>query len=170
MPSEEVDGYMSRLIAGEEPELCIRLRKSGWKIWRIDVEMAQHDADIKKISQWWKRSIRTGYVYAERAYLHSSPSERYKVKQFRSPWIWTIAIPLSVVLLALLGTGRCGLFLLTIYPAQILRLTLKGNRTLRDNFLYALFLLLGRFPEMLGQCKFFMHRYRRGQARLIEYK
>jgi hypothetical protein len=32
------------------------------------------------------------------------------------------------------------------------------------------FLVLGKFPEMLGQMKFFLHRHLGGQSRLIEYK
>ena len=31
---EAVGGYRAQLIAGEEPELCVRLREIGWKIWR----------------------------------------------------------------------------------------------------------------------------------------
>jgi glycosyltransferase involved in cell wall biosynthesis len=29
----QVHGYRTDLIAGEEPELCLRLRTAGWKIW-----------------------------------------------------------------------------------------------------------------------------------------
>ncbi len=31
---EAVRGFRAQLIAGEEPELCLRLREAGWKIWR----------------------------------------------------------------------------------------------------------------------------------------
>src|SRR3712207_5830630 len=37
-------GYSSDLIAGEEPDLCLRLRRLGWRIRRIDAEMTLHDA------------------------------------------------------------------------------------------------------------------------------
>ncbi|MCI5179112.1 MAG: glycosyltransferase [Candidatus Electrothrix sp. AW3_4] len=166
---EEVDGFMSRLIAGEEPELCIRLRQVGWKIWRIDAEMALHHAEMKKFFQWWKRSVRTGYTFAEGAYLYGSLSERYNVKQSRSSWIWAVVIPLSV-LFTFLGIGSCGLLLLAIYPAQVLRLTLRGHRTRRENYLYALFLVLGKFPQLLGQIKFYLCQYQRSNPQLIEYK
>ncbi len=48
-----VGGYRDELIAGEEPELCVRLRASGWSIWRIDEEMTLHDAAITRFRQWW---------------------------------------------------------------------------------------------------------------------
>ena len=43
---DAVGGYRPQLIAGEEPELCLRLRERNWKIWRLDVEMTGHDAAI----------------------------------------------------------------------------------------------------------------------------
>ena len=36
---DAVGGFRPQLIAGEEPELCVRLRERGWKIWRLDAEM-----------------------------------------------------------------------------------------------------------------------------------
>ena len=63
---EQVKGFNPSLIAGEEPELCLRLRQQGWKILRIDAEMTLHDAQITRFSQWWRRSLRSGYAYAGR--------------------------------------------------------------------------------------------------------
>src|ERR1700686_613653 len=40
---EDVRGYRDDLIAGEEPELCVRLRAAGWRIWRLKSEMTVHD-------------------------------------------------------------------------------------------------------------------------------
>ena len=40
----QVVGFRDDLIAGEEPELCVRLRAKGWSIWRLDAEMTLHDA------------------------------------------------------------------------------------------------------------------------------
>ena len=51
-------GFRSSLIAGEEPELCLRLRKQGWKIWRLDAEMTEQDAAMKRFQQWCIRTVR----------------------------------------------------------------------------------------------------------------
>ena len=53
----EVGGFDARLIAGEEPELCVRLRQAGWTIWRIVAEMTIHDAATTRVFQWWKRNM-----------------------------------------------------------------------------------------------------------------
>jgi GT2 family glycosyltransferase len=76
-------GYRDSLIAGEEPELCVRLRAAGWKIWRLDRDMVWHDAAMTRWSQWWKRSKRAGHAFAEGAFLHGGPPERHYVAEAR---------------------------------------------------------------------------------------
>jgi glycosyltransferase involved in cell wall biosynthesis len=71
---QQVEGYNPALIAGEEPELCFRLRQQGWQIFRADAEMTLHDAQITSIGQWWKRAVRGGHAYAEVFWMHPSSS------------------------------------------------------------------------------------------------
>lgn len=162
-------GYQADLIAGEEPELCVRLRAAGWRIWRLDREMARHDAAITRFSQWWKRTLRSGYGYAQGADLHGAPPERLWVRESRSAWFWGLGIPAAVFALVP-WCGTWALVLLLLYPLQIVRLAMRGGRTARENWWRALFLVLGKFPEMVGQLKFLMHRCLAGKSRLIEYK
>ncbi|MGI9623736.1 MAG: glycosyltransferase, partial [Acidimicrobiales bacterium] len=60
-----VDGFDEGLIAGEEPDLCRRMREIGYKIMHIDLAMTLHDLDMHHFSQYWKRGVRTGHAYAE---------------------------------------------------------------------------------------------------------
>ena len=162
-------GYCARLIAGEEPELCVRLRASGWRIWHVAKEMTLHDAAILHFGQWWQRNLRGGYAFAEGADMHGAPPERHWMRESYSIRIWGAGIPL-VVLAIVTSWGIWGLSLLLIYPLQIVRLAVRGERSARENWLRATFLMLGKFPELLGQLKFMAHRYAGGQPRLIEYK
>lgn len=166
---EKVSGYRADLIGGEEPELCVRLRAAGWRIWRLDKEMALHDAAMTRFGQWWKRAKRSGYGFAEGASLHGAPPERHWVRESRSAWFWGLGIPVGVFGLAL-WWGVLALVLLLIYPLQIVRLAVRGRRTPRENWWRAVFLVFGKFPEMLGQLKFLTHRCLGRQSRLIEYK
>ena len=166
---ESVGGYRADMIAGEEPELCVRLRSSGWKIWRLGEEMTLHDAAMGRIGQWWKRNKRAGYAYAHGAYLHATPSERHGVKQSRSAWIWGLGIPVLTIGL-ILWCSVWGFALLLIYPLQIVRLALRGTRSAHENWWRALFLVLGKFPELAGQINFLYNRLSGKTARLIEYK
>ena len=164
-----VQGFRAGMIAGEEPELCVRLRAAGWRIWRLDAEMARHDAAMMHFRQWWVRSLRSGYSYALGADLHGAPPERHRVRERRSAWFWGLGVPAAAGALAL-AWGPWALLLLLAYPLQLARLAMRGGRASRENWWRAAFLVLGKFPEMLGQVKFLTHRYLGGRARLIEHK
>ena len=166
---EQVGGFRDSLIAGEEPELCVRLRAAGWKIWRMGMEMTLHDAAILRIGQWWKRAKRCGYAYAEGAHLHGAPPERHYVKATSSVWVWGLGIPAAAVSMSIY-LGVWGLSILLVYPAQIIRLALKSKRSIQENWWGALFLVLGKFPEVVGQLTYMINRFSRRTARLIEYK
>jgi len=163
------NGYRASLIAGEEPELCVRLRAAGWRIWRLDKEMTLHDAAMTRFGQWWKRTLRSGYAFAQGAALHGAPPERHWVRESRSTWFWGLVIPL-VTLVVFLWIGTWAAALLLVYPLQVLRLFLRGRRSPRENFWRAAFLVLGKFPEMLGQVMFIFNRAFGNRSRLIEYK
>ena len=60
-----INGYDETLIAGEEPEMCRRMRERGWKILHADRPMTGHDLAMTRWSQYWRRAMRTGYAYAE---------------------------------------------------------------------------------------------------------
>jgi hypothetical protein len=166
---EAEGGYRADLIAGEEPELCVRLRAVGWKVWRLDAEMALHDAAMMRFGQWWIRALRGGYAFAEGAHLHGAPPEWHWVRESRSAWFWGLGIPVFTVSL-IIWLGASGLVMLLIYPLQITRLALRGTRAVRENWWRALFLVLGKFPEAMGQMKFLYNRMVGKTARLIEYK
>lgn len=168
---EAVGGYRDTIIAGEEPELCVRLRAAGWRIWRLADEMTAHDAAMTQISQWWKRTMRTGWTYAEGAALHGAPPERHKVRESRSVWLWGMGIPLALVAAALLWSPWWLAGLLVIYPLQMLRLFFRvEGPTVRARAWRAVFLVLGKFAELAGQVKYVLQRWSGRQARLIEYK
>ena len=114
----QVGGYRDDLIAGEEPELCVRLRAAGWKIWRLDAEMTLHDAAMTRFGQWWRRNVRAGYAYAEGVRLHGAPPERHWVREWRSAWFWGAGLPLAIVLFAAI-VGPVALWAFAIYPLQV---------------------------------------------------
>jgi hypothetical protein len=165
----QAKGYRASLIAGEEPELCVRLRAVGWKIWCIDQEMTLHDAAILRFGQWWKRTTRTGYAFAEGAALHGAPPARHWVQQSRSAWVWGVLIPL----MTLLGAAFFKLWalcLLVIYPLQFVRIFLSARAKVPGPGWYALLLVIGKFPECVGQLQFVRDRLLGKKSGLIEYK
>ncbi|WP_283188342.1 glycosyltransferase family 2 protein [Pseudomonas sp. PMCC200344] len=165
----EASGFRPGLIAGEEPELCVRLRGNGWKVWRLGEEMTLHDATMTRFGQWWQRTLRGGYAFAEGAFLHGAAPEQHWLRESRRAWFWGLGVPLATVIASLV-LGWFGLLVLLVYPLQVVRLARGGDRSRRENWLRAFFLVLGKFPEMLGQVKFLLNRFGAGKTALIEYK
>lgn len=160
---QNVGGYNPSLVAGEEPELCVRLRQAGWKIWRLDAEMTWHDAALNRFSQWWTRARRAGHAYAEGAALHGAPPERHNVAQTRRALFWGAALPLVIVI---------GIF---VTPWATLLVGLWGVKVLRliqnkVDLERAIFLTLGNFPEALGVLSYYRNRLLGAETKLIEYK
>lgn len=166
---EAVAGYRDELIAGEEPEMCIRLRAAGWRIWRLDCEMTRHDAAMTHFSQWWRRSLRAGYAFAQGAYLHGSSPERFWVWESRRAWLFGVWVPIACLLFGL-AFGPWGWTAWLVYPAYLLQKIVRGPGPLRDRTRLALFYVLAMFPQGLGQLKFLRDRLAGRQARIIEYK
>jgi GT2 family glycosyltransferase len=166
-----VGGYRDGLIAGEDPELSVRLRAAGWRIWRLDREMVLHDADMTHFRQWWRRALRAGYAYAQNAHLHGASSGHPFVWETRRAWLFGIWLPIVCVFSVLLF-GFWGLALWLIYPFEIFRKTTRNrNRgALRDRALLDLFLVLSRFAEGMGQIRYLRDRLFGRQSRLIEYR
>ena len=165
---EQVGGFRANLIAGEEPELCFRLRALGWVVWCLDHEMAVHDAAMTKFSQWWRRCMRAGHAFAEGAALHGASPERHWVREARSARLWALGIPF-VVLVALLVLGPLAAWALLVYPLQVARLALRSTAP-PHRWAGAFFLVLGKFPEAIGQLKYFWSRASGSRPRLIEHK
>jgi GT2 family glycosyltransferase len=164
-----VGGFRDSLIAGEEPELCVRIRASGWKVYRLGEEMTLHDAAMTRFSQWWKRSVRAGYAFAEGAHLHGAPPERHWVRESRRALLWGAALP-ALIAIAALVAGPAALLLLLAYPAQVIRLAARDHGPPGRRAASAIFTVIGKFAEVTGQFQFMLRSLRGEPARLIEYK
>lgn len=165
---EKVSGFRDDMIAGEEPELCARLRGAEWTVWRLDCEMTRHDANILTFRQWWRRSLRCGYAYAAITYLHGRGPDQLKRRQMQSAIIWGGVIPL--VILAGTFAYPVLIVLFGIYVLQALRIGLRGKGSWTDRQLFGASVMIGKFAELFGIAKFWTNRLRGRVSLLIEYK
>ena len=165
---ESVGGFRSQLIAGEEPELCLRLRAKGWKIWRLEVEMTLHDAAMMCFRQWWVRTVRGGHAFAEVAALHwRSPLAIWKAELQRSVF-WGGLLPIFIGASTLIyWQAALAVF---VYPLQIGRIALIRGHTSSRSWSYAAFMTLGKFAEFQGIITFYWRRLWGKKIELIEYK
>jgi hypothetical protein len=162
------------MIAGEEPELCYRLRCAGHQIVRLDREMTLHDAAMTRFGQWWHRNARAGHAYAECAYLHGIERERFRVRELLSILAWGAALPV----LALAATPRTHGWSLVALVVSYALLAVRVYRSQRargetgeNARLYAVSCVVGKLAQLQGVARFLWNRFaRRRRTPLIEYK
>jgi GT2 family glycosyltransferase len=165
-------GYNPSVIAGEDDELCVRIRRQGWRIRRVDAEMTIHDAAMTRFGQWWRRAVRAGHCFAEGFALHGAPPERLWLRKNASVLFSALAVPLATLLCAW-PTSGASLLLLAWYPASIFRTYRKSLRrglARRDALAWAVSCTLSNFASLLGQAKYVATRLRGSPSRIIEYK
>ena len=151
----EIGGFNPKIIAGEEPELCYRLRKQGWKIWHINTLMGTHDSKVLTFPQFFKRSMRTGYAYQQISCLYSKTDEKLFFKENLSNWFYGGIIPLlTLLLIPIFSFWSLGILL--IYPLLILRIFWKMKNHWQPHlaFFYALACVAAKFPGVLGACRY----------------
>jgi GT2 family glycosyltransferase len=167
-----VGGFRASMIAGEEPELCFRLRAAGWKIRRIAAEMTLHDAAIHRFGQWWTRQVRAGYAYALCWALHGDSAERFRERQLRSILIWGAGVPAAALLLAgvYAPLGLATLALYAVLYRRVRAARLRRDPDARHARLDAAFCVLGKFAQLSGLTRFAADRLRGRREQLIEYK
>ncbi len=168
---QAVGGYNPNLIAGEEPEMCVRLRQNGGRVLRIDCEMTLHDAQMTRFEQWWKRSVRAGHAFAEGAWLHGAPPEKHWIKETRSIQLWGIGVPLFILSTAWVTKGL-SLLLLAGYGLMAYRVyqyARQSNYSKSDARLFALSCTLAKFPQAQGLLRFYWGKLFKKPSRLIEY-
>lgn len=172
-----VGGYNPQLIAGEEPEMCQRMRAKNYRIVHINHPMTLHDLAIHKFSQWWRRASRTGHAYAEVSQLlkHSDfPLWAAEAKHnFRNTGILLGLLFGSLALSVLLFSLLPFLAFIAFFAVLCLRSGWRA-RWKSDNLmtllLYGIHAQCQHFPIALGQVSYYWLRWRGRKRRLIEYK
>ncbi|MGB4557956.1 MAG: glycosyltransferase [Burkholderiaceae bacterium] len=171
---EAVGGYDPALKAGEEPEMCSRLRALGWEIEHIDAPMALHDLAITTFRAYCLRAYRSGIAYAEVAermrlrgdilWQHESRRDFWHgLGLLLSPLIFLLALSWSALAAMALVAGG-----LAIIARSAQRCAWRAPGQTLLHWQYAFHTFFQKIPALLGQLKW---RQTRGQTmELVEYK
>ena len=168
---KSLGGFNTNVIAGEDSEFGVRLSLAGYKVTKIDHDMAIHDANMTTFSQWWTRAVRAGHAIGQRAHLNGKTSVQDCVKERKSTLFWGLIIP-ALALLLLIPTRGASMLLLLAYLALALKVYLfrrKQNESASDAIVYAKFIVLAKFANGLGLLKFYLNRLKQ-RYEIIEYK
>lgn len=162
----QAGGFDDTVLAGEEPELCSRIRRQGFQVLRIDVAMSWHDMNMHQLSQWWRRGVRSGYGALD-------VRRRHGVQDFNrllvSAWVWVLVWPLlSVALVAGVdfsvsstAAGWLALFAASLLPLQVLRVARTGRQrglALPDALAYGALMMVNKWACAWGQLKWMMEK------------
>lgn len=156
--------FDARMIAGEEPELCLRLQNDKWLIWRIADEMALHDADMTRFGQFWARMRRGGFAYALWTDMHGRGRGGLGAPLMIRSLFWGAVVP-AVILLAALLISPWFLLACLVYPMRVVSLIRRGQT--RNN---AALLVIAKFAEAKGILEFYWSKWRGRPVGLIEHK
>ncbi len=177
-------GFNEDLIAGEEPELCMRIRRAGGVVWRIDAEMTRHDANILTWRQWWLRAVRGGYGAADVATRVAKATPQGEPVLFAgqvrsaSKWVGGVlgTLALAVVITAVgqpLAGGLLALGVVAVGGLQSLRIALGARKRAGDwpgALWYGLLTFAAKFPQFSGIRRHDRDRRKKQAAKIIEYK
>jgi len=158
-------GFDPAMIAGEEPELCARLRGQGWAIMRLDAPMTIHDAAMERFSQWWRRAIRSGMGYAQAWWRtrRSTAGSLYSRELARAIG-WAALLPLAALALAVLWHPLWLALWPTVTLAQFVRLVR------RDGAFAARLAVAGKYAELIGIARFVGRALRGRTGGTVIYK
>lgn len=174
---EEVGGYDDTLIAGEEPEMCARMRARGHVILHVDLPMTGHDLAMTRFAQYWRRAFRAGHAYAE-------VSDRFRgtenelwlddARRNKSRALMLMTLPVLGAVLSVAFTSVWPLLaVLALLVALVLRTAWRArwkSSHVPTLLLYGVHSHFQQIPIFFGQLGYRRDRRAGRQRRLIEYK
>lgn len=170
---QKMNGFDDTLIAGEEPDLCYRIRSQlNMVILSVDAPMTRHDMNMRRFRQYWKRCTRTGHAYAEVGGRHPGMERwrRHLWKNMTHLLLLLAVLASSALWRSPLPVGLWMLLILALVVRNALRLRAVTAST-RDALLYSLHHYLAKLPITVGQLDFWLRRmFRRAPRPLIEYR
>lgn len=173
---EQAGGFDPGLKAGEEPELCARLRAKGWEIEHLDFPMTSHDLAIRTLRAYWLRCYRSGIAYAEVAHRMQSMGDRLWQRESTRDFLQGVLYALYPLLLVLafaiapaLGVGLiAAAVVVLVRTAWRSRTKAAGSWTLCLQ--YAVHSHLQKLPALAGQLAWKRAHANARHLALVEYK
>ncbi len=170
-PLREAGGWPLDLIAGEEPDLCFRMRKAGWRILRLRAEMTLHDVAMGSFAEYWRRSVRSGHACVEVAARHPGPIGFPWRRQTLSIVCYGLGLPFVIAGSALFWWPLVLVGLLWLKPAfGLFHRARKQGRSWSLSLGYALVNMVCKVGGSLGVLRFIFGRLTGQRSGIMEYK
>ncbi len=166
-------GFAEDMIAGEEPELALRLRARGLRIVRLDHDVSVHDIAMTSWRQWWQRARRHGYAAADCAHRHGLRMGRQVVRPCIGQWWWVVVVPTIGALAERRHRPPAVLGAVALVAAQVGRIVRHRRRRHAEGWadatVFAVFCMAQKGPELSGQIEYWLRTLNGRRRGLIEY-
>lgn len=146
------------LSAGEEPDLCYRIRQTGSQIICIDAPMVKHDLEMNTFQEYWNRGVTNGkaYVAIGLRYRHHEEKLWFKemLRNFLEPLIWSF---LFIATSYFYSFWYALILICSIWLTRAIRISLLNKKRipkLIDGILYGFHIQFMRLASFWGQLKF----------------
>ena len=166
----DTGGFDPTFIAGEEPEICFRMKQQSWRVVRNRAEMASHEAEIDRFGQWWRREMRNGHAFAEGAAVRP---DAFRIRQSLSIYFWGVALPVIAVVLAWPTSGLSVLATAAMYGFLVYRLwrgTRRRTESKRDAVVAAMFWALAKSANAAGQFSYWIGQLTGRRENRFDYR
>lgn len=182
---EAAGGFRNDLKTGETEDLCLRLRRRGRHIWRLDAPMAVREIQPSNISGWWSSAVRRGFGFAYSAALHGRAPERFRAPETARAVIWGGLYPAFVFGAAAAAAGAAYLLDRFLNPLMIAALIVALGCSVYatrwfwaaarrgfwrfSSWNYGLYATLRFIPEFFGVLRFWLssEKPRRSGSRAV---
>ena len=167
---EAAGGFRGDIASNDTDDLCLRLRRRGQHVWRVETQMGVNHSRKRDLRDWWREAKRNGYEYAHGVFLHGAAPERFRVLEQARAIIWGGAFPMFVVLAAFISaisvrffsplTSPYGVFFwilcfgFLVYFAKIFLIALRHGPGQKSSWAYGALVTVGHFGEFLGVAKY----------------
>ena len=153
-------GWSADTINAEDIDLSFRVRALGWKIVRLEVPMTLHDVGMVRFAEYWRRSVRAGYGYAEVGLRYWPGEGAPLVRRMLSAYLYAVALPV----LAVVGVWTAWP-LATLVAVLYVRVLWAGFRWSRrpgvperTRWAYTVLNVVCKFASSLGATQYFLDR------------
>ncbi|MBI1393213.1 MAG: AAA family ATPase [Alphaproteobacteria bacterium] len=163
---ETAGGFRGDIPGAETADLCVRLRRRGAHIWRVEDTMTLIAPAVKGAGGWFAACARDGKSFALRAALHGAPPERLCALERSRAIFWGAVIPTLMVgsaslfgavayvadrgldyrvaIAAPIGAGMLA------YLVKIVASAFKHGPFRPSSWAYGVFSTIGHFAEFIG--------------------
>jgi GT2 family glycosyltransferase len=167
-----LEGFNENIIAGEDSEFAVRMALAGARVFKLDHDMATHDAAITRFAQWWQRAVRSGHAIAQRVSINGDSKLKDCIRARTSVAVWGVVMPLmAFLLISFFGWGGA-LVPICAYAylgSRIFRFRRGRGDSTKESLIYSFFTVLAKFAQVIGIARYHRNSFLK-RFEIIEYK